>query len=825
MQCGVLRDCLGTSSILVLPYELLVLICQRFTDIRDLRIARLVCKHLNAPASALVKHLLALNGNVNTKAWAIFPGAAHVTLRLDDSELGNLKKRLQQFVGELPSRIDALFVQWHPTRQVSQQVARLPEDEQQAIKDAVCCLLSDLAGSPAGPNIKQLSFCNNLTLSPDAARIALAFPGLQKIDAQVEEDSVDPYHDDEEQQATVTLSKFSAALEDLKLVAGPARVDIAGLASCSNLRSLHLVQVPELLMNVSSISSCRQLQELTVALWSHDLDDPCYSMVYSAAASLPDLHSLAMEDASVAVSSASWETLAGAEALRDLTLGQLYIDHEAQAAAAPPAAAAVAAAPPAAQPPGPPQAPPAAQQAPADQQAPAVEAPPALQGAAAQQEPAPHQAAEPGEAAEAIFILQAAGAAGAASPSPARHMTSLTAMTIHIQGPAPGQPPPPGTLSYLLPSLQRLHAWGFKGDVHFRALHLICQALQGHQQLRELKVSQGSIQDYQHRWQRQLAGIRHLQVLEVQGELPCSSIDDLLADAAGCPELQELLLSPRYVPEKASELRRGWFSRQGLQRLRGSACSGSLRKLVLMSTLCGTHYDSLHLLPAAEVADVALLMGSGLSRLEELEIDVRLQGSRAGGAAGQAGKAAAPASGLLPAASDEEAAAEAGAGGAVLAAGPVLQAMDSTAARAGAVATHAAAQAAAGAAGEPAAAAQQQQQQQQQQGSGVLQQDAGCGDAGGAVTAAAGTVPSSSAQQEQALLCALVAARRRAVLAGRQRMMQQLLVELEQAGVQGVHSARLAEHKTHHPASMAVVQACVGQYKLTCCILPHDPSP
>jgi hypothetical protein len=184
----------------------------------------------------------------------------------------------------------------------------------------------------------------------------------------------------------------------------------------------------------------------------------------------------------------------------------------------------------------------------------------------------------------------------------------------------------PGSLVALLPELRQLDVKSWQDKASDCSECSIATALQGHQQLQELRVdcSRPRRPQEEQLWRcwapgrRPLSSMPRLRLLHLRG---CTrlGLDKLLSDAAGCPELQELevlhigeLCAQRQLKEEA-------VTGSGLAALAGGACRGRLRRLVLVApgSLGGGRG-----FPICQVA--ALLGDGGCPQLEYLELHVQL---------------------------------------------------------------------------------------------------------------------------------------------------------------------------------------------------------
>jgi hypothetical protein len=212
------------------------------------------------------------------------------------------------------------------------------------------------------------------------------------------------------------------------------------------------------------------------------------------------------------------------------------------------------------------------------------------------------------------------------------------------QGPA--GPQPGGALLALLPALRQLKAT-CSSVSSVTALHT---ALRGHPQLTQLHVDSYEARPQLLQWpQGLLGGIPRLRQVRLT-DPACSSVDDLLADAAGCAQLEELevvMESTSLVVTLGDEQQA--LMGAGLAALAAGACRHTLRRLVL-DTHLESHLISMdadpenelllapsYTLDACFTVDSAaqLLQPGALPRLQELQLDLKLQGGPAAAAAGR----------------------------------------------------------------------------------------------------------------------------------------------------------------------------------------------
>jgi hypothetical protein len=170
-----------------------------------------------------------------------------------------------------------------------------------------------------------------------------------------------------------------------------------------------------------------------------------------------------------------------------------------------------------------------------------------------------------------------------------------------------------GALLATLPALQRLTARG--GSVDHQAL---LAALQGHPQLTWLTIRSWDRAIAVPRWPGNLlGGVPHLRQVLLQ-QPGCSSIDDLLADAAGCAQLEELEVESRDGRFRYVQAVTG----AGLAALAAGPCRHTLRRLVL-DTRPLTLWDHSSCFSIGSAAQ--MLEPGALAQLQELQLDVQLQ--------------------------------------------------------------------------------------------------------------------------------------------------------------------------------------------------------
>jgi hypothetical protein len=217
----------------------------------------------------------------------------------------------------------------------------------------------------------------------------------------------------------------------------------------------------------------------------------------------------------------------------------------------------------------------------------------------------------------------------AASPPAPSSLTFLkVASSLGLPSGGPGAAA--GSLVAVLPALQRLDV---SGDVD------VPRALLGHPQLTELCLRSGLDGGCSGAgWpQGLLSSMPRLRKLHFY-EPPCPKLDELLADAAGCPQLEDL-----EVLIYMGDHQRGCLSGAGLAALAAGACAGSLRRLVLDTQLsaqhdCGEDFMLNEGVSFGMARAAPLLAPGALPALRELQLDVELPPPAAGRGRKRGGK-------------------------------------------------------------------------------------------------------------------------------------------------------------------------------------------
>jgi hypothetical protein len=198
-------------------------------------------------------------------------------------------------------------------------------------------------------------------------------------------------------------------------------------------------------------------------------------------------------------------------------------------------------------------------------------------------------------------------------------------------------PLPPGSLAALMPALEELRVLHTSRAAAADYSHYdLAAGLSGHPLLRELRLVVRRRADEQALgpWACWGAGrtplrtMPHLRVLQLVG---CwrLSLDDMLTDVAGCPELEQLEV---YYDQEALEECEGHGRRDkelwerpltgvGLLRLSGGACAGSLRRVVLETPGHCPSESTPHV--GFRLVSVAALL-AGCLRLQYLQLQAAL---------------------------------------------------------------------------------------------------------------------------------------------------------------------------------------------------------
>jgi hypothetical protein len=186
----------------------------------------------------------------------------------------------------------------------------------------------------------------------------------------------------------------------------------------------------------------------------------------------------------------------------------------------------------------------------------------------------------------------------------------------------------PGSLAALLPELQQLNVKSCYGISSEYSHYHIAAALQGHQQLQALRIDCDCWpQEEQQQWgcwapgRRPLSSMPRLRLLHLLRGCTRLGLDELLADAAGCPELQELEVEYSgercaQQPLQQEEAVTGW----GLAALARGACRWRLRSLWLKPFETWVLKDV-----GFPIHHVAALLGDGACpQLEFLNLNLQL---------------------------------------------------------------------------------------------------------------------------------------------------------------------------------------------------------
>jgi hypothetical protein len=552
------------AALEALPDDVLLAILQRLSTDDDLLGVRCASRRLRQQGAAAVRSLVATGGKLPAAAWRAFPGATRLVVLLDEATSA---ESLRGLATALPSRLTRLMVQLarppHPRA--------VPEGSEAALAAALSDhFVPQLLASPTAAGLQEAHFSNSIT-SAAAEQLLRGLPSLKHAHLKTTSLEAPP-------AAAVALQHFPLGLTSLRLHHNQLNgVDLnaAALAACSGLQSLHMKLLTGSGNNISSLGSLAALTSLQ-ALALH------FGFGTLAAQLAPELQ-VQLPARSLSAGRAYRHVVAAASQLpllQDLDLRDAYL--------------------------------------PLDSREPAWAQLASMRSlrrlAVWKLEVVPQQPVMLGSAPTTLAI------------------TSLKLHAGICCRQAPVSALQPGSLVALLPELRQLDVKSRQDKASDCSECSIATALQGHQQLQELRVDCGRPRRPQEEqlWRcwapgrRPLSSMPRLRLLHLAS---CTrlGLDELLSDAAGCPELQELEVVHSNADPCSDDLavQEEAPTGRGLAALAGGACRGQLRRLVLvLPGLMGRG--------SLLIGDVAVLLG-GCQQLEYLRLQLQLDLSALGG--------------------------------------------------------------------------------------------------------------------------------------------------------------------------------------------------